>query len=703
MIASDSLSTEREERLHEVLLAYLEADARGQAPDTRQFLEAHAEFAGELADFLASRQRVESIVAPLRSGTAVDQAFQPDGRAGKPDLHLLGDFRLVREIGRGGMGIVYEAEQLSLNRRVAVKVLPFAAALDPKQLHRFKNEAQTAALLHHPNIVPVYAVGCEAGVHYFAMQYIQGRSLAALINEKTFANGSGSETSRDARIAELGLRAARALEHAHEQGVVHRDIKPANLLLDERDELWITDFGLALFRTGPSVTISGELVGTLRYMSPEQAQAKRGLIDHRTDIYSLGATLYELLTFQPVFAGQDGQALLHQIASEEPVLPRSLDRTISVDLETILLKAMAKNPAERYASAGELADDLQRFLEHKPILARRPTLLDKAAKWSRRHRTLVAAGLAAFLLLIGGQMVSHYFLARQHRQLQWKTQEAEEQRARAEANFRQARRAVDFFVELNDEEMLERADVVEIRQKLLEAALTYYKDFIEQHGDDASIQTELTDSRAQAARILDELAIMQEGNPLELLASWAVREDLKLSEKQRARLIELDKEILTFWGKQAEEFHQGGREKRSELRRMMRRKCELGVAEFLTPPQARRFRQLVLQRLGVRAFNCPEVIEALGLTPAQRQDLLQRHNRERLNRERAFWKVLAQGMAGITLEQFVGMVVELHRLSIQKALEALTAEQQTRWKEMTGEPCRPGVLFFVSGAFRYLR
>jgi len=164
MIAPHSLSPQREERLHEVLLDYLEAEARGQAPDTQQFLDSHAEFAEELADFLACRQRVESIVAPLRDATAVGQAFPPDSQTGKPDLRQLGDFHLVREIGRGGMGIVYEAEQLSLGRRVAVKVLPFAAALDPKRLHRFTNEAQTAALLHHSNIVPVYAVGCEADV-----------------------------------------------------------------------------------------------------------------------------------------------------------------------------------------------------------------------------------------------------------------------------------------------------------------------------------------------------------------------------------------------------------------------------------------------------------------------------------------------------------------------------------------------------------
>ena len=510
MIAPNSLSPEREERLHEVLLDYLEAEARGQAPDTQQFLDAHAEFAEELADFLACRQRVETIVAPLRGVTAVGKDGKDD-KDRKPDLRLLGDFRLVREIGRGGMGIVYEAEQLSLGRRVAVKVLPFAAALDPKQLHRFQNEAQTAAWLHHPNIVPVYAVGCESGVHYFAMQLIHGRSLAAVIAERQQSRdrkgavaedrslGRGSDKS----IAELGLRAARTLEHAHQQGVVHRDIKPANLLLDERGELWITDFGLAMFQTGPGVTLSGELVGTLRYMSPEQALAKRGLIDHRTDIYSLGATLYELRTLQPVFSGQDGQELLCQIASEEPILPRSLDRTLAVDMETILLKALAKNPAERYGSAAELADDFQRFLDHKPILARRPTLLDKTAKWARRHRALVAIGLVVFLLLIGGQMVSHYILVRQHRT--FKTDYA-----KAEANFRQARRLADSLVDWSDEALSNKPEFLETRRKLLQAALTYYQDFIAQQDDETSFQPEVEDARKRAAHLLEELSAIRD-------------------------------------------------------------------------------------------------------------------------------------------------------------------------------------------------
>jgi serine/threonine protein kinase len=712
MIAPHSLATDREERLHEVLLDYLEADARGQAPDTRQFLEAHAEFADELAEFLACRQRVQSIVAPLRGVTTVDKDSRDDkddkdGQAGKPDLRRLGDFHLVREIGRGGMGMVYEAEQLSLSRRVAVKVLPFAAALDPKQLHRFKNEAQTAALLHHPNIVPVYAVGCEAGVHYFAMQFIEGRSLAAVVAERRPDTQAGKpelqsrsqSTLRDARIAELGLRAAQALEYAHQQGVVHRDIKPANLLLDQRGELWITDFGLAMFLTGHGVTISGELVGTLRYMSPEQALGKRGLIDHRTDIYSLGATLYELLTLQPVFAGQDGQELLYQIASQEPILPRSLDRTIAVDLETILLKALAKNPAERYGSAGELADDLQRFLEHKPILARRPTLLDKTAKWARRHRTLVAAGLVALLLLIGGQMVSHYFLARQHSQLQQKSREADEQRERAEANFRQARRAVDFFVELSDEEMFDKPHLLEIRMKLLEAALTYYQGFIEQHGDDPTIQAELEDSRSRAARILQEIIAMQDTNKLKLLALEPIQRDLRLTDNQQARIAERWKELVDYWKEHAGDVRQSELKLRELILTLIQR-GDRAVAEILTPDQRRRLRQIAIQQLGIRAFRHPTVIKALGLTLEQRHALLRRLQIESFTSDDLHKLVSPDA----SLKQIAHKVVERQRQWIKSIVqEELSAEQQARWKELTGEPLEGSALFFLMDRALFLR
>jgi Flp pilus assembly protein TadD len=340
------------------------------------------------------------------------------------------------------MGVVYEAEQISLRRRVALKVLPFAATMDPRQLQRFKNEAQAAAHLQHQHIVPVYFVGCERGVHFYAMQFIDGRPLSDLIRqlrhregraalqregERTTAyvpdaGGAADATARAAdatpltgegrrgrdyfrRVAELGAQAAEALDHAHQLGVVHRDVKPANLLLDGRGNLWVADFGLAQVQHGEAgLTLTGDLVGTLRYMSPEQALAKRVVIDHRTDVYSLGATLYELLALRPAFPGNDRQELLRQIAFEEPAPPRRIDKAVPAELETIVLKALEKNPADRYATAQELADDLRRFLDDKPIRARRPSLRQVASKWARRHRAVVWAAAAVLLVaaVLGG-------------------------------------------------------------------------------------------------------------------------------------------------------------------------------------------------------------------------------------------------------------------------------------------------------------
>ncbi len=194
----------------------------------------------------------------------------------------------------------------------------------------------------------------------------------------------------------MGVQAAEALDYAHGMGVIHRDIKPANLLLDGEGQIYIADFGLAQLQGDSRLTRTGDLVGTLRYMSPEQTTARRGVVDHRADLYSLGATLYELLTLSPAFDAPDRPALLRQIADEEPPAPRQRNRAIPVDLETIVLKAMAKEPHRRYATAKELADDLGRFLEHRPITARRPTVAERASKWVRRHRAIVttAAGAA---------------------------------------------------------------------------------------------------------------------------------------------------------------------------------------------------------------------------------------------------------------------------------------------------------------------
>jgi WD40 repeat protein/serine/threonine protein kinase len=331
------------------------------------------------------------------------------------ELHRVGDFRIVRELGRGGMGIVYEAVQLSLGRRVALKVLQAPAALDSKRLRRFQVEAQAAASLRHPHIVPVYSTGSEDGIAYYAMEYIECRDLGRIINErrgKRATEGTSLEDctstprkplfDRDSTferdVAALARQAALALDHAHANDVLHRDVKPSNLLIDEKGHLWITDFGLARIKGGIELTQTDEAIGTPRYMSPEQAIGRRTPLDGRTDVYSLGATLYEVLTGAPPFPGDDRIDILRRIIEEEPIPPRKIDPRITVELETILLKAMSKLPADRYATAADLAADLSRFLDDLPILARRPSLFHRASKWARRHRKLVAIGSAACIL-----------------------------------------------------------------------------------------------------------------------------------------------------------------------------------------------------------------------------------------------------------------------------------------------------------------
>jgi serine/threonine protein kinase/Flp pilus assembly protein TadD len=436
----------KDPRLVKALEQYMEAAETGQPPERQEFLARHADIAVPLALCLDG-------LNALHSPPGADSGDGSTPAAGLAAEMPLGDYHLLRELGRGGMGIVYEAEQLSLGRHVALKVLPFAATLDPRHLQRFHNEARAAACLHHTNIVPVHAVGCERGVHYYAMQFIEGQSLEAVLREQRRAQkpapasasrsalarsasergatidqqpaGAGSaiaiprsETACEPRgqastlpsqgdaahyfrrVAELTMQAAEALEHAHQSGVVHRDIKPANLLLDQRGSLWITDFGLAQFKSDAHLTMTGDLVGTLRYMSPEQALAQRVIVDHRTDIYSLGATLYELLTLRPAFRGRDRQELLRQIAFEDPVAPRRVNRAIPVELETIAVKAMEKNPADRYSTAKELAEDLQRFLKDEPTLARRPTLWRRLRKWSLRHRAAVRAATVALVVVL---------------------------------------------------------------------------------------------------------------------------------------------------------------------------------------------------------------------------------------------------------------------------------------------------------------
>src|SRR6266851_4266804 len=545
-----------ESRIMQALQEYRTAREAGANPDRQEFLARNADIASELSQCLEALDFVYEAAPKFQDSELEAAGLLPTSEVSRtsdvsadaqPPLPL-GDYQIIREIGRGGMGVVYEAIQLSLGRRVALKVLPLAGALDARQLQRFKNEAHAAAHLQHQNIVPVYFVGCERGVHFYAMQFVEGQTLAALIQglRQSLSGGrqpperaeqrpasrvalapgaraedrglqkpprqsdplltgsytpelaapeSAAERTPEAEqaaatiedrgalietvsahprssildsgssffriVANLGIQAAEGLEHAHQLGVIHRDIKPANLIIEPSPvttdhsslithhsslRLWITDFGLARLGTDAGLTMTGDLLGTLRYMSPEQALAKRVIVDHRTDIYSLGASLYELLTLEPVFSGHDRQDLLRQIAFEDPKPPRRFNKAIPPELETIVLKAVEKNPADRYATAQELADDLQRYLDDKAIRAKRPTPVQRFRKLARRHPGVTrTAALSAVLLLITAVlalMISNRRIAQEQTLTKNALDQAKEQRNEAETNLRKARQAV---------------------------------------------------------------------------------------------------------------------------------------------------------------------------------------------------------------------------------------------------------------------
>jgi serine/threonine protein kinase/WD40 repeat protein len=447
--------------MEEAAESFLERYRRGERPSLSEYTTKYPELAErirELFPALVVMEKVGSLdgePGPLASRAAADDPKVPG---------QLGEYRLVREVGRGGMGIVYEAVQESLGRHVALKVLPLHAALAPTHLERFRREAQAAARLHHTNIVPVFGVGEHQGVHYYAMQFIQGQGLECVLRElQGLRRGEGKKPAADTpggqsavglsvaqgllsgqfvpptaavtpggspresptgpdsgssslvvagddselttqseaqyfrSVARVGVQVAEALAHAHQQGIIHRDIKPSNLLLDTRGTVWVTDFGLAKTVDADELTHTGDIVGTLRYMAPERFQ---GVSDARGDVYGLGATLYEMVTLRPAFDDTDRLRLMRRVSHEAPVPPRRLDPRVPRDLETIILKAIAKEPGQRYQTADALAEDLRRFLADQPVRARRSSWLERSWRWCRRNPALAfLLGLVAVCLL----------------------------------------------------------------------------------------------------------------------------------------------------------------------------------------------------------------------------------------------------------------------------------------------------------------
>jgi serine/threonine protein kinase len=700
-------------RLLSAVEEYQKLLEQGHRPDKSEFLRRFPDLALALPACLEGLELVHRAAV----GDAKSPIPEPP-MTGAP----LGDFQIVREIGRGGMGIIYEAIQLSLGRRVALKVLPFASAFDSKTLQRFRNEAQAAAQLHHTNIVPVYAVGCERGVHYYAMQLIDGISLAAVVRHlrreagylvepsqqeagsakpndvtcpvrpasPTFAPVDTAKataslsTHRSERreqffrtAAQLIAQAADGLEHAHQFGIVHRDVKPANLILDNNGTLWVADFGLALFHSDNGLTRTGDLLGTLRYMSPEQASGQRTAIDQRTDVYSLGATLYELITLEPMFAGQSHAELLRQILELEPKPPRAWDKNIPFELETILLKAVSKSPTDRYGSAKAFADDLRRFLDDKPIQARRPSVMDRARKWSRRHPSAVIATMVVLVFAVAGLIVSNWLISDEQRKTQDALGREKDRALEAELRFAQARKAVDLLVETSEEELGDHPWQQGARRRLLETALAYYQEFIDQRKDDPSAQADLAQSQGRVRKILDELAALQGAQQHFVVMNSEVQRELKLSEEQKSELRTLDER----WAKQRLELYKDGSKVDARVRRQRfaeaLREADAALNAILEPAQRTRLRQIFLQLQGPGAFQTSLVVSTLELSADQQK-------RIREIDEKMFIEMKPGPPSFGPFDRKKDIHISMQS-TVDKILKILTPVQRTRWNDMIGE------------------
>jgi serine/threonine protein kinase len=520
---------------------YLQRRHRGEQPTSEEYAARYPQLADRIMKVFQILETIERFKATLGDGadqsdpssTLRKSAASPD-----EDRRKLGDYRLVSELGRGGMGVVYEAQHESLQNRVALKIMHPRYQADPTSVKRFLTEARSAARLHHTNIVPVFDFGQHDGVYYYAMQFIAGVGLERVLEDvcrlrahaqvgarnraeaeptktavesdnpahplsamsrcllsgrfadrlpdsladprsapgnagidaltvphaaelrRPMADSSGSAGPTDqpassastfagqsdtiyfCEVVRLGAQVADALDYAHRQGVVHRDIKPSNLLLDAMGNVWVTDFGLAKLMDSEDLSHSHDQAGTLRFMAPERF---RGVTDRRSDVYALGATLYELLTFRPAFGELDHAVLIDQILHEAPRPLRYYDRQIPRDLETIVLKALAKDPKDRFATAGELRDELQRYMGSRPIRSRPVSSAERFVRWCKRNPALSTATVTAALLtvltviLAIGAIVSAWTFRQQRDELSIKEALARSNLKRAEEAERQAR------------------------------------------------------------------------------------------------------------------------------------------------------------------------------------------------------------------------------------------------------------------------
>jgi serine/threonine protein kinase/Tfp pilus assembly protein PilF len=580
---------------------FLERSRQGERPSLNEYIDRHPALADEIREVFPAMAIMDRV-----------------GLASSPEAPLpaqFGDYRIIREVGRGGMGVVFEAEQVSLGRSVALKILPPRIFQDPKRRDRFEREARSAAKLHHTNIVPVFGLGECGGTPYYVMQFIRGLGLDEVLDElmrmrtghrpTVATTGVGPEGSRsdlaaadvayslmtgrpagslpgpssslsllgDGRgtggcgsrakrstywqsVAYVGVQVAEALEYAHNQGILHRDIKPSNLLLDTWGSVWVADFGLAKANGQPDLTHSGDLLGTLRYMPPE---AFAGKSDARGDVYSLGLTLYELLAFRPAFDETDRGRLVHRVTTEVPERLGRLNPGVPRDLETIVQKAIEREPVHRYTTAGELAADLKRFLDDEPIRARRATAVERSARWARRNPVIAALGGALAGLLVAvtvaSLLVARHMARLAERQSRAaegerdarlvalrQTRAAEAQKVRADANFAKARAAVDdYLTKVGDSQLLRVPGMRPLRRQLLKSALEFYEGFLKERGDDPAVRAGLADAQLRVATIHHVMGQEDEArraftSALDLYQALARREGLLAADSGNTQL-----------------------------------------------------------------------------------------------------------------------------------------------------------------------
>ncbi len=567
----------------------------GSQDALEEVCRAHPGSAAELRARLGKLERLRAAFEELKSASRVHQAPRRIGR-----------YTIQRELGRGGMGVVYLAHDEQLGRHIALKAMTSPVLAGERGRKRFAREGQAVAALQHPGIIPLYEAGEDQGVPYFTMQYVEGHTLAHALDElrsqkvepaqlsgkhlekatsgeravsdveapaaaspgsESSKPGSGSHSSVDwsrgylELVSRIVLDIAEALDYAHQHGIVHRDVKPSNILMRPGGRAMLFDFGLARFDASASVTRSGDFVGTPHYVSPEQVLGGEPGLDARTDVYSAGVTLYELLTLRVPFSGARAQEILGKIATKEPTPVRRLNPAVPRDLETICHTAMAKDRERRYASAADMADDLRRFLQFRPVAARPFGTFSRVMRWSRRNpATTLAVGLA-LVLVVGGPLLfgAYSQVARRRLQREQAATEvqrdlaaaraaeaeralraAELQRERADRNVARVLSTIDGMltrVAQDDLVHLPRMDLV--RREFLERALALYQELLAEEGDDPELLQDTARAQLRVGRILNSLGRSDEAALAAQRAISLQRSLLDLSHDSPENLEEL--------------------------------------------------------------------------------------------------------------------------------------------------------------------